>query len=384
MKFQKLIIFGGLLLDVIGIAVLIPAFPELKAYYGINDFQVTLGLTVYSLCAFIAAPLMGQLSDRYGRKATLVWCVAGTTLSYLILLITGSYWIFLLSRIINGITGWNISILQAVLTDISADKQEKAKNFGLMGAMFGLGFIVWPVIGSLLLKTGDVHGIFWWGAIFACVEFILLLVAFRNTNTPESDKTISLNSFGVIYKYFNKVTMRPYLISLAFLGMGGFMINATQSLYMNDTFGTTGEMYGYYLAVLGIITGLNMAVLVPKFWTTHMSNKNLITMAHIALIIGYALIGFLTQERLFLSIFYIAVFLGNIYNPLYNIEIMSQAHPDEIGEVSGMLGGLQSLFMFIGPLIWWILLEQGANVFAAASICCILSLTILHSYKKTK
>lgn len=145
--------------------------------------------------------------------------------------------------------------------------------------------------------------------------------------------------------------MRPYLISLAFLGMGGFMINATQSLYMNDTFGTTGEMYGYYLAVLGIITGLNMAVLVPKFWTTHMSNKNLITMAHIALIIGYALIGFLTQERLFLSIFYIAVFLGNIYNPLYNIEIMSQAHPDEIGEVSGMLGGLQSLFMFIGPLI---------------------------------
>lgn len=75
MNFQKTIIFLALLLDIVGIAVLIPAFPELKVYYGISDFAVTMGLTVYSLFAFLGAPLLGQLSDKYGRKITLLSCV---------------------------------------------------------------------------------------------------------------------------------------------------------------------------------------------------------------------------------------------------------------------------------------------------------------------
>jgi hypothetical protein len=129
---------------------------------------------------------------------------------------------------------------------------------------------------------------------------------------------------------------------------------------------------------------VNMALLIPKFWTKYMSNKSLILMSHIALIMGYGIIGFVLQEWLFLGIFYVAILLWNIYNPLYNAEIISQAHPDEIGEVSGMLGGLQSLFMFVGPLIGGVLLSQGVNVFAVASICCIFSLIVLQSYQKTK
>ena len=93
---------------------------------------------------------------------------------------------------------------------------------------------------------------------------------------------------------------------------------------------------------------------------------------------------FMTQEWVFLGFFYGAILLWNIYNPLYNAEIMSQARPDEVGEVSGMLWWLQSLFMFIGPLIGGILLSQGINVFAVASVCCIISLIVLQSYQKTK
>ncbi|MEY3197893.1 MAG: Tetracycline resistance protein class [Candidatus Parcubacteria bacterium] len=97
-----------------------------------------MGLTIYSLFAFLSAPVLGQLSDKYGRKGLLVGCVFGTFLSYLVLLVTRSYWVFLVSRIINGITGGNISILQAILTDISPDEASKQKNFGIMGAFFGL------------------------------------------------------------------------------------------------------------------------------------------------------------------------------------------------------------------------------------------------------
>jgi DHA1 family tetracycline resistance protein-like MFS transporter len=104
MNLQKTIVFSTLFLDIIGIAIIIPAFPELKAYYGIGDLQVTLGLTIYSLFAFLAAPLLGQLSDKFGRKTPLAICVAGTIASYLVLLITQQYRVFLLSRVINGIT----------------------------------------------------------------------------------------------------------------------------------------------------------------------------------------------------------------------------------------------------------------------------------------
>jgi MFS family permease len=129
MNFQKTIIFLALLLDIIGISVMIPAFPELKLYYGISDFAVTMGLTVYSLFAFLAAPVLGQLSDKYGRKMPLLRCVVGTLFSYLILLVTQNYILFLISRVINGITGGNISILQAILADISPTPEQKAKNF---------------------------------------------------------------------------------------------------------------------------------------------------------------------------------------------------------------------------------------------------------------
>lgn len=148
---QKSIIFITLLIEVLGISIIIPAFPELKIYYGISDFEVTLGLTIYSLFAFLSAPLLGQRSDKIGRKTSLLRCIAGTSASYFLMLIQPRFWLFLLARAINGVTGGNISIIQAILTDISPDSKTKAKNFGLLGAFFGLGFIIGPVLGSLLL-----------------------------------------------------------------------------------------------------------------------------------------------------------------------------------------------------------------------------------------
>ncbi len=126
---QKLIIYLTLLIEVLGISIIIPALPELKTYYGIGNLEVTLGMTVYSLFAFLTAPILGQLSDRYGRKSTLGACITGTALSYFVLLIQPQYRIFLLSRIINGITGGNRSIINAIITDISPDSKTKDKNF---------------------------------------------------------------------------------------------------------------------------------------------------------------------------------------------------------------------------------------------------------------
>lgn len=380
MKSQKFIIYSTLLLDIIGIAVIIPAFPELKAYYGINDFQVTMWLTIYSLFAFLSAPLLGQISDKIWRKTSLARCVFGTFLSYLVLLITKQYWLFILSRAINGITGGNISILQAILTDISPDKETKAKNFGLMGAIFGLGFIIWPVIGALILRYGDVWTIFAFGAIFALIEVLLISLQFKNTNTLDHHKELNYNSFVVMKKYFKKPELRNFIISLWLLGIGTFTINASQSLYMNNLFGTSGEQYWYFLAIIWVLSALNLWLIVPRFWLKKFSPKQVIMISHITLILWYILIWLSQNFWLFVAFFYVTMILWNIYMPVYNVEIMSKAKPNEIWEISGMLGWLQSLFMFVWPLIWGILLNYHINIFIWAVICFVLSLAVMSRY----
>lgn len=377
MNIQKVIIYAAFLLDIIWISVIIPAFPELKAYYQINEFQVTLWLTIYSLCAFLSAPVLWQISDKFGRKQPLIRCVIWTAISYLILLSTQQYRIFIISRLINWITGWNISILQAILTDISPDPETKKKNFGIMWAIFGMWFIIWPVIWSLLLKYSNVEWIFWFGWIFAIIEVILLITHFHNTNKPDDKKILSFNSFGLIYKYLKHPTMREYILSLALLWMGGFIINIAQSFHMQNLFGTTGEQYGYILWTVWILGAINMWYLVPNFWTKKFSNRFLIILAHITLISGYFILWFTTSFVWFLAIFYLTVFLSWFYMPVYNVEIMWKAKRDEIGEVSGMMWWIQSLMMFIWPLIGWLLLNYHLNIFFGAVIFIILSLVVM-------
>lgn len=154
-----------------------------------------------------------------------------------------------------------------------------------MGAFFGLGFIVGPLVGSLLLRFGQVETIFWFGGIFALIELVLIITHFSNTNVPDQVKKLTYNSFQIILKYLKKPELRNFLISLCLVGVGGFIINASISLYMLSKFGTTGEVSGYVFAFMGVLSAINLGFLAPKFWTKQFSNKQLIVFSHIVFII---------------------------------------------------------------------------------------------------
>lgn len=175
MKSSRLIIFGVLILDIISIGIMIPAFDVMRTFYHLSDWtgnilgqtitlspgtMISLGIAIYSLCAFFSAPILGRLSDKYGRKKPLILCVIGTCISYLILLVTQNYWWYLASRAFNGLTGGNISIIQAILADISTTTEERNKNFGLLGAIFGIGFIIGPLLGTVFMKLANIEMIF--------------------------------------------------------------------------------------------------------------------------------------------------------------------------------------------------------------------------------
>jgi predicted MFS family arabinose efflux permease len=137
----------------------------------------------------------------------------------------------------------------------------------------------------MLLKFGGVHGIFWAGTIFAVIEIVLIAMQFKNTNTADHDKHLDYNSFTIMIKYFKKDHIRQLLISLAFLGIGGFIVNASMGLYMQGLFNTSGSQYGLYLGIAGVIGALNMGYLIPKFWLRKFSPDTLNVINHISLIV---------------------------------------------------------------------------------------------------
>lgn len=136
-------------MDVIGLTILMPVSPYIIREYSTNALAVTLLSAIYAAAQFLAAPILGLLSDRYGRRPLLLISIFGSAIGYFIFGIGGALWILFFSRIIDGITGGNFSIANAYIADITTDK-DRAQSYALVGSAFGVGFILGPAVGGLL------------------------------------------------------------------------------------------------------------------------------------------------------------------------------------------------------------------------------------------
>src|SRR5512143_2429611 len=152
-KSPLLPIFLIVFIDLLGFGLILPLLPFYAKSFGASDLTIGLLLASYSLMQFIGAPVLGRLSDRYGRRAVLLISQLGTFVGFMILGFANALWMLFLSRIIDGISGANISTAQAYIADVS-DEKNRAKNFGLIGAAFGLGFIIGPAAGGFLSQFG--------------------------------------------------------------------------------------------------------------------------------------------------------------------------------------------------------------------------------------
>src|SRR6266581_9416555 len=157
LRMQTLIfMMGTALLSAIGFGIIIPVMPFLvKPYVAPADIAMTMGwvTSIYALCQMFAAPVLGALSDIWGRRWILLVCLLGSAVGYVFMGIGGALWILVLGRVIDGITGGNFSILSAYIADVTKP-EERGRYFGMFGAMIGVGFIIGPVIGGFLARFG--------------------------------------------------------------------------------------------------------------------------------------------------------------------------------------------------------------------------------------
>lgn len=348
-------IFVTLFLDVVGWGLIIPVIPSLVSHLKgvpINEASShgALLLFGYACMQFFFAPVMGNLSDRYGRRPVLLLSLLGFTIDYLLLAWAPTFGWLLVGRIIAGIAGSSVSTAAAYISDVSTI-ETRAKSFGMMGAAFGLGFIVGPALGGLLAGWG-IRAPFY-AAAFLCLlnglygYFILPeSLSLENRRKFEWKRA---NPFGA-FKVFQS---HP---SIAGLGIVYFLIHVgAQAVQSNWTYFTMYRFdwkertVGLSLAVMGITVALVQSILI-RIINPKLGNEKSIYWGLSFYTLGLSLFAFASQGWM-MFLFLIPYCLGGIAGPSLQSSLASRLPPNVQGELQGALTSVMSLTAILGPLV---------------------------------
>ena len=355
MKVSKKILaflFSIVLFDFIGLTILITVQTFIVREYNTTAIAVTLLTVIYAAAQFVAAPLLGKLSDRYGRRPILLFSLLGSAVGYFIFGIGGALWVLYLSRLIDGFTGGNVSIANAYITDVSSEK-DRTKSLGLIGAAFGLGLIIGPILGGLLSQISLNAPVYLAGTfslLATIIGFFILPESLPKIKRERDNlKLKDLNPLSSIGKFIT----RPILgiLILVFLiynfTFSGFTISLP--IFLIYKFNIDALNVAGILFVSGIVSSLVQGGLIGRL-DIRFGDKKLLLAGLI--IFSFGLILFFIANKfwmLYPIIGFISIGLG-LTTPTLNSIISKIVSPREIGEVFGVNASLNSLMSVIGPL----------------------------------
>lgn len=278
------VILFAIFLDLVSYGILVPVVPQLFAnpaspYYVLSTSTplsygyILLGflIAIFPIIQFFSAPILGQYSDIHGRRRVLTLALGGTAVSFVIFalgIMTKSLSLLFISRAIGGVVGGNISVAQAAIADITKPS-ERAKHFGLIGAAYGVGFIIGPVLGGILSDSHLVSWFtiatpFWVAAGLSAVNALLVYTLMGETRLSEKESVISWGKAirDIIHAYGMK-RLRSIFITNFFFNAGITFIATFFSVYLIDRFNMTQLGIGYYIGYAGIWIVISQAVFVP-------------------------------------------------------------------------------------------------------------------------
>jgi DHA1 family tetracycline resistance protein-like MFS transporter len=251
-----LVIFITVFIDLVGFGIVIPVLPFYAEGTGFNATPRMVGVLFasYSIMQVVFSPVLGRLSDKYGRRPVLLLSILGTSLGFLILGLATTLWMLFLGRIIDGISGGNISTAQAYIADITT-KEDRARGMGIIGAAFGLGFIFGPAIGGILSRWG-INVPFLFAAGLALANAILLYFTLPETVTKDHPARVSAARGRGWAQLVHSLTQPRlgFVLTIYFLFIVAFSIMTTSfSLYTMFRFGYDAQHTGWLFAYVGVI-----------------------------------------------------------------------------------------------------------------------------------
>lgn len=348
-------IFVTLLLDVTGFGIIIPVMPQLIADLTGGDISSAskwggLLTFVYAAMQFLCAPIMGGLSDQYGRRPVLLASLFAFSLDFIVMgLAPGIWWLFA-GRVISGITGASFSTATAYIADVSPP-EKRAQNFGMIGAAFGLGFIVGPIIGGLLGQFSP-RIPFFAAAGLAFINWLYGYFILPESLPPNNRRPFEwkrANSWGSLKKLSTNRVLFILSGSLLCIHVAGHANQSTWTYITMEKFKWDSSMVGWSLGWIGLTTGLVqgglMRIIVPRLGQINSVYVGLSIYA-----IGFLLFSVATTGWM-LYIFMIPFAFGGIAGPALQGIMSSKVPPNEQGELQGTLTSLASIAAIIGPLL---------------------------------
>ena len=390
-------IFITMLIDVIGWGIIIPVIPGLieELIQGDISEAAKVGGWItfaYAITQFIFAPLIGNLSDQYGRRPIILISLLGFTLDYILLALAPSItWLFI-GRIIAGITGASITTASAYIADISTI-ENRAKNFGMIGAAFGLGFIIGPVIGGLLGQYGA-RVPFYAAAALCFLNFLYGYFILPESLPKEKRSVLNLKKANPIGSFLH-LKKYPKLIGLAssmfLLYVASHAIQSNWSFFTMYKFNWDEKMVGISLGVIGLLVALVQGVLI-RWVNPWLGNEKSIYAGFFLYSLGMLLFTFANQSWM-MFIFLIPYCLGGIAGPALQAVISIQVPETEQGKIQGTLTSLMSASAIVGPplmtgIFYYFTKEQtpfefaGAPFLLASILMTISALMAYYSFRK--
>ena len=368
-----MVIFTILVTEVLGFSLILPFLPFYAQQFGATPLVIGLIATSFSFFQFFSAPVMGRLSDHYGRKPMLVLSQLSTFVGFLILGFANSLWMIFLSRIVDGLFGANYTIAQAYLSDIS-DKKERSKIFGLSGAAFGFGFLVGPGIGGYLSQYGFSVPSFMAAGVSLVTIFIVLFFLPETVKRPKGLKfNGKIFHFGDFRKFFNNPEISPKLWQWVSFIMAHVIWVSTFSLYAQGQLGFGPADVGLFLTYIGFISIIIRGGLLPKM-IDRIGERRLQYIGFVSILLAMIASVFITEKWHAFIIATLFPLGGGVVRPIVLGEVSRNAGENEQGSVMGVANSLGSIAQIIGPLVGGFMINYffpGSVGLVAASIVSI-------------
>ncbi|MEM6940667.1 MAG: MFS transporter [Pseudomonadota bacterium] len=349
-----LFILATLLIDAIGIGIVFPIMPDLMDRVGAGDtaegaLLSGILMSAYAAATFLFGPIVGSLSDAYGRRPILILALATLTVDYIIMALAQTYWLLLLGRLIAGVAGATYITATAYISDI-ASPEERGAAFGMIGAAFGIGFVLGPALGGIASAI-DISAPFWIAAGLSALN-----VAFGLVILPESLKTQNrrrftrrdLNPFGTVLRAFAMPGLAIPLICIFVFEFANLVYPTLWSFWGREVFGWDSFTIGVSLSVYGVLVAAVQAGVLPQL-TKRLGDYPTLLLSIAAAIIGMLGFGFANALWLLAILLPIAA-LSDMAPPLMTAFAANRVGENQQGLVQGVIASLASVAAVAAPL----------------------------------
>lgn len=355
LRLPMIFILVTVMLDAMGIGLIMPIMPDLiHEVRGGSVANAALwgGVlsTVFALMQFGFGPLVGSLSDRFGRRPVLLVSLFFMTLDYLVMAFAGSIWLLIIGRLVGGITAATHGTASAYMADIST-REEKSANFGLVGAAFGIGFVLGPVVGGMLGEMGT-RAPFFAAALLSGVNFMLGLFVLRETVTDRTRRAFQwrrANPFGAFRHLSDLPGISTLLLSTLLYSIALYVYPAIWAYFTQVSFGWSSRTIGISLAIYGISAAIMQAV-VLRHMLRRLGDRRTVIYGLVFDIIACLSLAVVISGTVAIILTPIAA-IGAVITPALQGIMSRQVDDNAQGELQGVLTSVNALAAVMSPLL---------------------------------